>query len=310
MATLKNIFKEVKKHNWSKATVSFYIAKRRLAKHKAHYSILQVNADESLRKKLRTVAINWITKANKVREYDHITGDLDGDVLGIDSGETDFQGLVNLIMGDESPEFVSDHNELLGAWMYIARLDLPRLDPFFAVRRVSGMWTTKKVRQAINMIFRNNMLLDLDQQELFRVDGKIDFYSFSGFVFVADKHNFETALNFREGMERNRDEIVEEFKKARLFQDAEKVGQLVGDNLRRLRKLSQVKRSGYYKDKNFIKKLIKISEEDGWGLEFSDDGKLTVDENNINVVLRVLNNDRLTSKINEEDFDVDVKHSI
>ncbi len=310
MSNLKKIFKEVKKQNWSKATVSFYIAKRRLQKHKAHYSVLQVNTDVRLRKKLRTVAVGWISKANNVREYDHITSDLDGDVLGIDTDGTDFQALVDMIMGEKSPEFVSGHSELLGAWMYIARLDLPNLNPLFAVRRVSGMWTTKKVSQVISMFFKDSMLFDLDQKELFRIDGKIDFYAFSGLIFVADKRNFEAVLNFREGMERSRDEMVNEFKKERLFEDAEKVGQLVGDNLRRLRKLSQVKKAGYYKDKNFIEKLKKISVEDGWGLEFSDDGKLMVDEESIDVVLRVLNNDRLTSKINEEDFDVDVKHPI
>ena len=310
MATLKSVFKEVKEQEWEKAIVSFYIAKRYLDKHKAHYSIHQVNADNDLRKKLRKVAVNCVSKANNVREYDHITADLDGDVLGLKSEDTDFQGLIGIIMGSEAPEFVADKKDLLGAWMYIARLDLPELPPLFAARRVSSMWTTKKVRQAINMVFKGNMLFDLDQQELFRVDGKIDFYSYSGIVFVADKSSFETAMNFRAGMERNRDEIVEDFKKHKIFDDAENVGRLVGDNLRRLRKLSQVKKSGYFKDSNFIQRLINVSEEDGWGLEFTDEGKLKVDEDNIDLVLRVLNNDRLTSKINEEDFDVDVKHPV
>ena len=58
--------------------------------------------------------------------------------------------------------------------------------------------------QLVNAIFKNNMLVDLEQGELFRIDTKIDFFSFDGVLFVADKKNFETALNFREGMERNR----------------------------------------------------------------------------------------------------------
>lgn len=190
--------------------------------------------------------------------------------------------MIDTITGSESPEFVADKKDLLGAWMYIARLDLQGVPPLFAARRVSSMWTTKKVRQAINMVFKGNMLFDLDQQELFRVDGKIETFSYSGFVFVADKGSFETAMNFRAGMERNRDEIVEDFKKHKIFDDAENVGRLVGDNLRRLRKLSQVKKSGYFKDSNFIHRLINVSKEDGWELEFTDEGKLKVDEDNMN----------------------------
>ena len=71
-----------------------------------------------------------------------------------------------------------------------------------------------------------------------------------------------------------------------------------------------MKKSGYFKDSNFIHRLINVSKEDGWELEFTDEGKLKVDKDNIDLVLRVLNNDQLTSKINEEDFDVDVKHPI
>ena len=56
--------------------------------------------------------------------------------------------------------------------------------------------------------------------------------------------------------------------------------------------------------------LRKVSEEDGWGIQYSPDGKLLVTEDDIETVLRVLNNDRLTSKINAENFDVDVKHKL
>jgi hypothetical protein len=189
-------------------------------------------------------------------------------------------------------------------------LDINGQPPLFSARRVSEGWTTKKVIQLINMVFHNNMLVDLGQQEIFRIDGKVDFFTYNDVIFIADKKNFETALNFRVGMERNRDEIVKEFSQLGLFENAAAVSKLVGNNLRHLRKLSQVKKAGYYKDLSFLENLRKVNEEEAWGIQYSTDGKLLVTEEDIETVLRVLNNDRLTSKINAENFDVDVKHKI
>ena len=164
--------------------------------------------------------------------------------------------------------------------------------------------------QLISMIFKDNMLIDIEQQQIFRIDGKIDFFSYDGITFIADKRNFETALNFREGMENNRDEIVEEFKVLKLFDNAADVSSFVGNNIKRLRRLSQIKKSGYYKDPKFLENLKKVNDEENWGIKYSETGQLLVTEDDIETVLRVLNNDRLTSKINAENFDVDVKHKL
>lgn len=45
-------------------------------------------------------------------------------------------------------------------------------------------------------------------------------------------------------------------------------------------------------------------------IQYLPDGKLLVIEDDIETVLRVLNNDRLTSKIDAENFDADVKHKL
>lgn len=307
MENLQERFKEVKDIDWNQAVVSFYIVKRRLANRKAKYTILQVNVDENLRRKLRKVANDKVKKINQVLEYDFNTSDLDDNVLGIATEETDLKELIDSITAEETPEIAVSYESLINSWIYIVRLEKDE-QILYSVRRVSEGWTTKKVTQLINMIFDNNMLVDIEQKEIFRIDGKVDFFSFKDVIFIVDKKNFETALNFREGMERNRDEIVQEFKETNLFVNADKISNLVGNNIKRLRKLSQVKKSGYYKEKKFLESLKKVNEEENWGIQYSEDGKLIVTEENIETVLTVLNNSRLKSPINQESFDVDVKH--
>lgn len=310
MEQLEEILKEIKHDAWGNATVSLFVAKRQLRKKKAKYSVFQVNADESLRLKLRNIAIKRIEIANTATEYDFQTADLDNDMLGIETSDTDLHSILESISAEPVPELITEYSDLVNTWVYIARLDLPNKEPLFSVRKVNDAWSTKKVNQLVNAFFKDNMLIDLKQEHVFRIDGKVDFFSHKGIIFIADKSNFEAALNFRDGMEKNRDQIVEEFKETELFVDADNIKELVGNNLNRLRKLSQVKKSGYYRDVSFLVKLRQVSEQEGWGIKYSGDGKLIVDEDDIDTVLRVLNNDRLKSMINDENFDVDVKHKL
>jgi len=307
MENLQESFSKVKDVAWDEAVVSFYIVKRKLVNREAKYEVLQVNVDENLRKKLRKVASDKVTKSNNAIEYDFNTSDLDDDVLGIATEETDLKELIDSITAEEAPEIADSYEALIGSWVYIARLEKDE-QILYSVRRVSEGWTTKKVSQLINMIFNNNMLVDIEQKEIFRIDGKVDFFSFDGVIFIADKKNFEAALNFRVGMEKNRDEIVEEFKETKLFVDADEISKLVGNNIKRLRKLSQVKKAGYYKEQHFLQSLKQVNTDENWGIQYSDDGKLIVTEDDIETVLTVLNNSRLKSPINQESFDVDVKH--
>lgn len=310
MEQKKKLLKKIKTLDWNRARVSLYLVKRELVHRKATYDVLQVNVDTKLRKKLRGITNSKIQQSNAAVEYDFNTADLDDNLLGIATSETDFQSIIDVIAAEEEPVLADSIEQLIDSWLYIARLDLAGEPPLYAARRVSEGWTTKKVSQLISMIFQNSMLVDIEQKEIFRIDGKVDFFSYDGTTFIADKKNFETALNFREGMERNRDEIVGEFHTLNLFDNASEVSTLVGDNIRRLRRLSQVKKAGYYKDDNFLANLKRVNDEEGWGIRYSADGKLLVTEDDIETVLRVLNNDRLTSKINSENFDVDVKHKL
>lgn len=310
MEQKKRLLKKIKSLDWNRASVSLYLVKRELVHRKATYDVLQVNVDTKLRRKLRGITSGKIQLSNAAVEYDFNTADLDDNLLGIATSETDFQSIIDAITADEEPELADSIEQLIDSWLYIARLDISGEPSLYAARRVSEGWTTKKVSQLISMIFQNNMLVDIEQKEIFRIDGKVDFFSYDGTTFIADKKNFETALNFREGMEQNRDEIVEEFHTLNLFDNASEVSTLVGDNIRRLRRLSQVKKAGYYKDANFLANLKRVNDEEGWGIKYSADGKLLVTEDDIETVLRVLNNDRLTSKINSENFDVDVKHKL
>lgn len=306
------ILKELKKKDLSQYTVSMYVVKRSLKNHIANYNLKFVNIGDKLKKKLKKNASTLVKESNTVKDYDYFTVDQDNNLLGVETSETDMLELINVIETKEDDDFyvVNNDKELLNSWVYITRLTHPSEKPLYFVRKISGGWKINKKISIDLLKFEDNKLMEIGDIQYFKIDNKIDFFVFKGTIFIADKKNFEVALNFREGMIRNRDEVVNEFKVLKLFVNSEKLSELVGTNSNRLRKLSQVKKAGYYKNQEYLKNLRIVSKNKKWGIIYNENGEIDVTNENIDTVLKLLNNDRLNSPINDEEFDVDNKHKI
>lgn len=307
---LKKTLTQLKSETWNKAIVSFFIVKRQLVQREAEYDVFHVNIDDKMKKKLRVAINKRINAANMATEYDYNTVDQDDDFLGIQTSETDMYGLVKTMSSAKLPTTIKSIDELYGSWAYVVRLDVNNKS-IFAVRKVSSSWTTKKVSGfLINAIYKNNVLVDIEDNDIFRIDNYIDFFAFEDVTFIASKQNFENALNFRQGMENNRDIIIDDLRKRKIFADTKALASLVGNNIRRLRKLSQVKNSAYYQNEDFLNKLKEVNEEDNWGIPYDSKGAIIVNEENIETILKLLNNDRLISKLTDELFDVESKQKV
>ena len=80
----------------------------------------------------------------------------------------------------------------------------------------------------------------------------------------------------------------------------------VGDNMHHLRKMASILKAGYYQQPDYIQRMIEVSKEEGWDLKV-EDGQVVVEEETIELLLKLLNNDRLRSLINNETFDAAAK---
>jgi hypothetical protein len=116
-------------------------------------------------------------------------------------------------------------------------------------------------------------------------------------------------MNFREGMKANGEEVLAAFEQLAIFDGIELIKEFVGTNLHHLRKLSSIRKAGYYKQPDYMKKLIAVSKKEKWELKIVK-GKIVVEEETVGLLLKLLNNDRLRSPINDELFDAAVKASV
>lgn len=288
---------------------TFWLVKRKLSQQQAKYSVLKVDTDARLEQKLKHAVIAKISdQGYQLDAYDFLTTDQDNGLLTIESAATDVTLIqAEIDKGTANPK-VESYEDLLDSWAMVIKLE-HQDKAVYAYRKIHKFTNPAKLAHVSFLQFKDQELKDLDQQEIFTIDTQVDFFSYEGTTFIANKKEFESTLNFRAGMEKNRDVVLQEFVDLNIFSDASLLKEHIGANLNYLRKVSSIQKSGYYKDAQFLQELVKVNEQKGWGLVI-ENGAIVINEASIDLVLTLLNNGRLESPINHEMFDAPVKKKV
>lgn len=289
---------------------SLWLLKRRLDSHKqARYTVRQVDLSETLRERLKNAVVQRVqVRPTALEDYEVLSADPDGRLLVLPAADTDFPAIQHDIDQGLANAKVDRYEDLLGSWAFVVKLEWEGR-AVYGVRKISRLTRATRVASVSYFLFEDKRLVDLDDKKIFTLDTQIDFFVSGGTAFIRNKKEFESAMNFRAGMQKQRDGLLSEFLDLGLFTDVQPLRKAVGANLHMLRKLASIQKSGYYKDRAFLHKLIRRNAEAGWGLAV-EDGKIVVNDANVDLVLTLLNNSRLMSTINEEVFDAAVKKRV
>lgn len=309
MSVLDSQFRQMKNFDVSSSNVSFYIVSRSMNQRIAYYKVKCVRIDDELETRLRGIIRKKIEDANTIKEYQYLETEVSEDIHGIPINDSDVGRILNKLMSSDSIEEVSDPNELIDTWMYVIRLDM-RGETLFAYRKISSLWKIKKVMPGITLVWKNKGLVGLEYEKVFGLDNNIDFISFNDYTFVIDRTNFESATNFRLGMEKKRDDVINEFKDLGIVDDHDRLRDWVGNNVRLLKKLAEVGNSGFFRDPNYMRKVSEVSDKNGWGIVLNSSGAIVVEEGKEELILTVLNNARLLSELTDSEYDVEIKKPV
>ncbi|WKB52466.1 Kiwa anti-phage protein KwaB-like domain-containing protein [Eleftheria terrae] len=294
--------------DWKHATTTLWVVKRRLVDRRARYEVLGVDIDEKLQAKLHGEVVQLLQQPLESIPYEFVSEDQDERVLTLEAEDTDFPAIEQQVARGLDAPRAQHIDDLLNAWCYVVCLQT-RERSLYAVKKTAVQSSTRRVRGLRNLLWEGHMLLDLDEGQVFTLASGFDFLAGDGEVFIFSKRQFESALNFRLGMERVRDTVLQELEQAGIFVDVAPLREAVGTSLPRLRRMSALDRSGYYRDARFMQRLLELNEQEQWGLEVHE-GRIVVDEHNVDTVLLLLNNGRLRSPVNDETFDALVKKKI
>ena len=308
MSALKDKLNEIKKIKFENTTVSLWIIERHNRNREFIYNTKWIDIEENVANKLKKIVANSIQESNEVQAYDYLTIDQDEKLLVIDADETDFPAIFVTITGGTGAEKVESFEELSRAWAYIIKIQI-RNKSILAFKRVLRKSELKKANWFVNVVFKDKKFIDIEEEEIFKIEKSIDFFSYEDELFILNKREFETGLNFREGMINKGQNLLNEFAKLKIVDNIQIINDFVGNNMTLLRKLATINNNGYFRNKDFLTKLKKVNSQEKWGLIFKN-GSLKVDQDQVELILTVLNKDRLKDLIEGDTFDVTIKKPV
>lgn len=301
--------KKIKNIDLAAWTPTFWLVKRKAVDREAQYSVLRVNTDAKLKRRFKGYLKQQLqTRDFHLESYDFSNADSDDVLFTVGKDATDFPKVEAAIEKGFDIPTAQEFDQLLNSWAYVVQFERDK-ERLYAWRQINAITDPKKVKSKKATFFKDHKLIDVDEEKVFMIDPRFDFFVFDDVTFIANKRAFESAMNFRDGMKKNGAELLGEFAKMSFLSDVAPIQAYVGDNLHHLRKLASIKKSAYYKQAHYVSKLMQVSQEEGWGLKIAG-GKIVVELETMDLLLKLLNNDRLRSPINDEYFDSAAKKTI
>lgn len=303
---LRTKFRNLKRLNLQDTEVSLAIVKEYKRNRVSQYEVNYVQINPRLETRLRNIIIRKIEAANTFETYTYDCPEPEEDeVRAINSDETDFFRILEQLQSlNPEEDIIEDIDELVKAKAYLIILRNDDGIQTVGFKTLPENWKMKRDRGLIPLLYRENRFEDLEEENVFSISSFIDLIYFDEALFILSRKNFESGLNFRDGMIAKADELYQEVQEANLFVNMEILTNRVGNNQRYLRKIATIKNLGYYQDANYLLRLRAISEQRNWGIQFQD-GQIVITEEHLDAILTLLQNKRLHSELTDETFDVD-----
>lgn len=303
---LRTKFRNLKRLNLQNTEVSLAVVKEYKRNRVSQYVVNYVQINPRLETRLRNIIIRKIEAANTFETYTYDCPEPEEDeVRAINSDETDFFRILEQLQAlNPEEDIIEDIDELVKAKAYLIILRNDEGIQTVGFKTLPENWKMKRDRGLIPLLYRENRFEDLEEENVFSISSFVDLIYFDEALFILSRKNFESGLNFRDGMIAKADELYQEVQEANLFVNMEILTNRVGNNQRYLRKMATIKNLGYYQDANYLLRLRAISEQRNWGIQFQD-GQIVITEEHLDAILTLLQNKRLHSELTDETFDVD-----
>jgi len=241
----------------------------------------------------------------EISEYAALTPELDEDrALVHQINETDFIEIINEINFGADNQPVTEINQFHNSWALIVNF-YNEDHSFFAFSKIKGGWNLKRSNTVGSWVFNEGQFEKVIQDKIFTFRNVFDFIAYGNDVFIRNKSNYELGLNIREGLEAKRDILIDKFSEHGIITSTDDLKIAIGTNKTLLRRLVSVEENRYFEDQEFIEDMKNIIGDHGWNMPEDDNGKFIIDENNVDLFLKLINDKRFISLIKKQMVDAD-----
>jgi len=305
------ILNEIKEKEFENFTNRLWVIKKSSRRGNNTYRALPA-AIEGLNSDFNTALKKFFCGSGDVSEpirnlskYSALTVDIDEDRALVHSvGGTDFGSIIEKIGqgADNDPtQTIGDFNN---AWSLVVEFQEGQ-NKLYAFSKIKGGWNLKRKKTVKNWVFSEGHFEKIEAENIFSFRDYFDFVAFGNDVFIRDKANYELGLNIREGLEAKRDVLVDALSKHGIITSVDDLKVAIGTNKTLLRRLVAAEETRYYEDQEFIEDMKGVVNKHDWQLNVDKDGKFIIDENNIDLFLKLINDNRFISLIKKQMVDAD-----
>lgn len=305
------ILNNIKGFNFNGMTARLWVVKKNTRAGQNTYKALQADVDgldadfKVTLKRFFCGEANVVDPINQLEAYSALTNAIDEDRALVHSvEETDFTEIITKIQNGADNDPVTNINEFHNAWALVIEFT-SGANKLYAFSKIKGGWNLKTSRSAKNWVFKEGHFEKVPAEKIFTFRNSIDFVAYEETVFIRDKANYELGLNIREGLEAKRDELVTALEDNGIIACVDELKVAIGTNKTLLRRLVAAEETRYFEDEQFIEDMKAVIAEHEFQLPEDDDGKFIIDQNNIDLFLKLINDKRFLSLIKKQMVDAD-----
>jgi len=274
-----------------------------LKKNGAKFSARSVNITAALEQALRNIVLGQLARTTEVDEYELLAQTNETSCLHVESDETTFEELKELVDRPAVEHLISSTKQLDNSVGYLVRL---RADGqmLYCVKRTNDAWVAKKAINVVNVVVRGANELDVIEGRTLTISNSFDFIASDGGILVLKKPAFETLLSYRLTYQNSFDNLKNNPQFSQIFVDMAPLVAHVGTNTMHLRRMAVIEQRAHYADAQYMERLRQVNAQKQWGITFDPQGRIIATENSLRTIMQVLLNHRLYSELSLGTFDV------
>lgn len=261
-----------------------------------------IDTTDDLDVKLREIVTREISTITEKKDYSLLAENNEASVLSIEADETHVGLLADQFAAELPVRKIKDVKTIFNANFYVIKL-VQGANILFAVRKTDATWRSKSARNVVTAFFSDTQL-DVAPDENFRIQTNVDFFGINGNLFVRNKRNFESVLNYKVAHEADYAEMRADADFVAIFDSLHELTKFVGSNKIQLRRMSAIRQKAFFSDESFMTNLRARYKEFGLNINFDKEGKIVPTAETCRDIVAALLDHRLGSGFSGNIYDV------
>lgn len=266
------------------------------------YTAKSIDVTDDLTTELKNIISRTLHVRTEVEDYSLIAQRNEVSCLHVGTDETSFADLKALLDAPAEENRIEGERAFKNNAGYVIRVRVGTR-VLYCVRQVTDAWKTKKARTVINVVLRANRL-ELVEDKSFTIAKNIDFFVLDNDILVIDKRAFESLLNYKIEYANSFTSLQADPTFLSCFTSIAPVITHVGTNVMHLRRMAVIQQKANYANPDYMERLRVANGQEAWNIDFDAAGRIVATADTMRVIMQVLLNHRLYSKLSLTTFDV------